>query len=318
MFQPRVLAELRAGRVATEGGLARPDPRRGLLRVVADPETELVHLRWAERAAAAPAAPAAAAEPELDLVVFPGEAEFAALDRPGARIFTLRFPAEPARNLLFWAQDAGAGGDAARVAAVHAALNAGGGGGGAEPMEAEAPAVAAPPAAASSGAPSAPSAPPALAPAAPGAAAAAAAGIDASQLAAVLGSIMGGAPARGAAAAEQDAGPSLAEVLRAERVAPLLDDDALVSRLAPFLPEEHRTPAAMAAILHSPQFKAQLAQLSQALASGQLDASQFGLPGSTFGVADFLRSVQKKADEARGGEGKSAEGGDKPPEEGGA
>lgn len=38
-------------------------------------------------------------------------------------MFVLRFPAEPARNELFWAQEPDAARDAEHVHSVHAALN---------------------------------------------------------------------------------------------------------------------------------------------------------------------------------------------------
>jgi hypothetical protein len=46
------------------------------------------------------------------------------IDRPGSRVFVLRFPAEPARNQLFWAQEPDAARDAEHVQNLHAALNA--------------------------------------------------------------------------------------------------------------------------------------------------------------------------------------------------
>lgn len=92
--------------------------------------------------------------------------------------------------------------------------------------------------------------------------AAAGGGIGASDLAAVLGQIMGGGSgsrgglnAAGLAAALQglqqqrglrppasaaDPGPTLGDVLKPELLAPLLQAPDVVQRLAPYLPEEHR------------------------------------------------------------------------------
>jgi hypothetical protein len=208
------------------------------------------------------------------------------LERPGARVFLLKFASEPARNLLFWAQEADAGGDGAHVAAVTAALNSGSDApDAAMEVEVEHPAPAA-------GIPS-----PSPAPAPTAVAAAAATTVDAASLAAVLGNIMGGGGGAAAAAAAP-AGPSLTEVLRPDRVVPLLADSTLLAaRVAPFLPPEHRSPEAMSAVLRSPQFRHQLDLLSGALASGQLDASQFGVgAGPAAGVADFLAAIQRQAD----------------------
>ena len=125
------------------------------------------------------------------------------------------------------------------MAAVNAALNLNGGDSseddGAAAMDADVPgpAAAAPSAAAGAGAGGG----------APGP-------IAASDLAAVLGSIMSGSGGAGGAgglaaalAARQrvaDPGPGLGEVLKPELVAPLLRSPEMVARLAPYLPEEHR------------------------------------------------------------------------------
>ena len=45
------------------------------------------------------------------------------IDRPGSRVFSLKFPAEPDRNLFFWAQEPRAETDSAFVQAVNTALN---------------------------------------------------------------------------------------------------------------------------------------------------------------------------------------------------
>lgn len=47
------------------------------------------------------------------------------IDRPGSRVFLLKFAAEPDRNLFFWAQEPDAAQDAEYVAAVNNVLNAG-------------------------------------------------------------------------------------------------------------------------------------------------------------------------------------------------
>ena len=53
----------------------------------------------------------------------------------------------------------------------------------------------------------------------------------------------------------------------------------------------------MGELVSTPQFRHQLEQFSQALMTGQLDTSQFGLPpGGGFGVLDFLKSIQQQAD----------------------
>ena len=133
-------------------------------------------------------------------------------------------------------------------------------------------------------------------------------GIGASALAAALGSILAGStPAGPSRGMPQLTGPSLGEVLKAERIAPLLQNPTLVVRLAQYLPEEHRSAEAMAQIIHSPQFKHQLDVLTHALATGQIDTSQFGLGPPAFGVAEFLKAIQRQADQEAEAAGKSTE-----------
>lgn len=110
-------------------------------------------------------------------------------------------------------------------------------------------------------------------------------------------------------------GPSLAEVLRPEVMLPLLHHPDTLGQLAQHLPEEHRTTEALVSLAHSAQFQQQLATLSHALQSGQLDLTQFGLQAAGYSVADFLQAVQDLVDrEARqqqqgGGPGPGSHGG---------
>lgn len=111
--------------------------------------------------------------------------------------------------------------------------------------------------------------------------------IGASQLAAALGSIM---------QQSSNAGMSLSDVLRPEVVTPILTAPEMFEKLKLYLPEEFRSPDSFASILSSPQFRHQLALLSQALATGQMDASVFGLGENASGVDGFLDAIQKQAD----------------------
>ncbi len=51
----------------------------------------------------------------------------------------------------------------------------------------------------------------------------------------------------------------------------------VLGRLSTYLPEEQRSPEALRALAHSPQFHHQLSTFSAALQTGQLDLAQFGL-----------------------------------------
>lgn len=58
---------------------------------------------------------------------------------------------------------------------------------------------------------------------------------------------------------------------------PLLREPDVLPRLAPHLPEEHRSQAALEELVGSAQFRAQLDTFGSALQAGQLDLAQFGL-----------------------------------------
>lgn len=144
-------------------------------------------------------------------------------------------PVLPATGTL---QEVAAEDDDEYVAAINLALNmdVDGGEDGGEGMQADAGAPAA------AGTPAQPG----------GVAPSPAAAITSSQLAAALGSILAGSAGQQgdagthqqqmqqAAAAAASRGPSLADVLNPELLAPLLQSPDMVQRLAPYLPEQHR------------------------------------------------------------------------------
>jgi 26S proteasome regulatory subunit N13 len=75
---------------------------------------QLVHFCWRERSAS---------QPEEDLIVFPGDAEFSAVPKcTTGRVFMLRFR-QPERKLLFWMQEPSADKDAELCSDVNLALN---------------------------------------------------------------------------------------------------------------------------------------------------------------------------------------------------
>lgn len=69
------LVQLRAGKLILDGGVLRPDARKGLIRVNRD-EHDLLHFQWGERDAAG----ALVGELEIDQIIFPGEASFEKVD----------------------------------------------------------------------------------------------------------------------------------------------------------------------------------------------------------------------------------------------
>jgi Proteasome complex subunit Rpn13 ubiquitin receptor len=112
------LVQLRAGIMILENAVLKPDTRKGLIRVIRD-EHDLLHFQWSERDAAG----AVVGDPEIDQIVFPGEAAFEKIPRPGSRVFTLKFTEEADRTLFFWAQEPTAENDDAIVESVNLALS---------------------------------------------------------------------------------------------------------------------------------------------------------------------------------------------------
>ena len=88
---------------------------------------------------------------------------------------------------------------------------------------------------------------------------------------------------------------SLSDVLTPEVLLPVLASEGVQERLAPFLPEAHRNSSALAELISSPQFSAQLQTFSRALQSGQIDLAQFGLRAANgASIADFLQEIQNQ------------------------
>ena len=126
----------------------------------------------------------------------------------------------------------------------------------------------------------------------------------AAALAQAMMSISGG----GDAAMEAEAqGPLLSDVLTPEVLLSALVAPEVQQRLAPYLPEEQRTPDSLRDLVRSPQFSAQLRAFSRALQTGAIDVRQFGLThgGTALNVADFLAAIQSAAqaeeEKGRGG-----------------
>jgi hypothetical protein len=102
-------------------------------------------------------------------------------------------------------------------------------------------------------------------------------------------------------------GPSLSEVLNTDTIIPLLKNKEIQERLAEYLPEEHRHESAILELAASPQFQQQLEAFSEALQSGQLNLSAFGIPHNALTVADFLRSIESISSQEEGNKDSKAE-----------
>jgi hypothetical protein len=77
--------------------------------------------QWIERLAGlAPLAPSPS--PEIEFILFPGEATLQRVDRPGTRLFKLHFAADAGRSLYLWPQEPDAASDARTLATFNAAM----------------------------------------------------------------------------------------------------------------------------------------------------------------------------------------------------
>lgn len=269
-----VECKLRAGKMVREGGILKPDTRKGLIMVGIDAE-ELTHFLWTERNPdGTPVSP-----PETDIVIFPGEVKFEKVARPGSRIFILKFANEPDRDLFFWAQEAKSEDDDGAVSSINTMLNSV-----LDGMDADDGQMMQD--SASQGQHATGS-------------------IDSAHLATVLGSIMEGGLTRGREHANKPNVPDtlgdldLADILTADHLSHVLEDEQVVESLLPFLPQGHQSKDGIVKILNSPQFKYQLHVLTEALRQGQLNTSQLGLGPPAYGMQAFLDAIEREAEKEK-------------------
>ncbi|CAI7902561.1 unnamed protein product, partial [Closterium sp. NIES-53] len=107
-----VLLEFRAGRMTVSGSTVKPDPRKGLFRLIRT-EDLLLHLQWLDRTTQAV---------EEDMVVFPDEAKFEKVSQSSGRVYVLSFNDDD-RKLFFWLQEPKAHNDEQHCSEVNRILN---------------------------------------------------------------------------------------------------------------------------------------------------------------------------------------------------
>jgi len=129
---------------------------------------------------------------------------------------------------------------------------------------------------------------------------------NASEMAAAMAASMSGirVPAFGDSPVltQQQQQGSLKDILKPEIVGPILRNKEVRDRLLEHLPEEHRETADLEDLIRTPQFSSQLERFSEALRSGQMDLSQFGLKSdlNSSPIADlrtFLKAIQDQVKE---------------------
>lgn len=92
--QPVMLVSFPAGKLERDGSTVTADPRRGFFQIVVTQEDMLTHLQWR---------PKGQSSPEIDLIIFPGEAEFVPVSCSPDRVFVLKWR-EGNERKFFWMQ----------------------------------------------------------------------------------------------------------------------------------------------------------------------------------------------------------------------
>ncbi|KAF7732373.1 adhesion regulating molecule 1 [Apophysomyces ossiformis] len=93
--RPAHLVQFNAGKCIREGNLLKPDLRKGVI-YMDQSDDQLMHFYWKERKAA---------EPEEDLIIFPGEAEFVKVEQcTTGRVYLLDFKSS-GQKMFFWMQN---------------------------------------------------------------------------------------------------------------------------------------------------------------------------------------------------------------------
>ncbi|TXG61161.1 hypothetical protein EZV62_012524 [Acer yangbiense] len=95
-------------------------------------------------------------------------------------------------------------------------------------------------------------------------------------------------------AGDPDGGLGLGDILKPELILPLIETLPLEQRLAPYLPEGHRSLEDILELLQCPPFRQQVDSFTYVLRTGQIDLSQFGVDPSKykFTVLSFLEALE--------------------------
>jgi len=110
---PKPLISFRAGKMFKEGGLVRPDKRKGLIQLM-QTDDMLIHFQWKDRATGAL---------EEDLVIFPDEATFGRVEKcTTGRVYMLDFKGA-GRQLFYWVQEPSEDKDAENCLKIQRYLN---------------------------------------------------------------------------------------------------------------------------------------------------------------------------------------------------
>ncbi|KAK0571421.1 hypothetical protein LWI29_015554 [Acer saccharum] len=274
------MLEFRAGKMRFEGKRVVPDTRKGLVRI-ARGEEGLVHFQWLDRTQNVV---------EDDQIIFPDEAVFEKVNQASGRVYILKFNTDD-RKFFIWMQEPQAEGDSQLCSSVNFYIN--------RPLEflnEEEPDASVPlqvsediveddvssragnlvlpnigaevisDVTSSSGP------------------------VRLEDLQRILSNIE---PAD--IAGDPDGGLGLGDILKPELILPLIETLPLEQRLAPYLPEGHRSLEDILELLQCPPFRQQVDSFTYVLRTGQIDLSQFGVDPSKykFTVLSFLEALEE-------------------------
>ncbi|KAJ3374963.1 hypothetical protein GGF31_005685 [Allomyces arbusculus] len=313
--QKKALVEFRAGKMVRDGRMVKPDTRKGTISLDVGDDT-LLHFYWKDRGTN---------RVELDLIIFPEEAEFIKVEQSNDRVFMLAFKSSSQKH-FFWMQEPKADKDAELVENVNLAINDPAAAmaklrsptsPGARPMaltpdqaqmmralqnfgtgvpNRQPPAAAAAPAPAPATAASPTSTAAAAAPATP-------AGASSDEMARIRSILAGIQVPQG----EPDV--DLSAVLTIDNVRPVLANQTAREALFPHLPEGSApTTTELEDTVRSPPFRQALQTLTYALRNGQLSTilTSMGLDpssaGDAQGVDAFLKAVVALVEKEKQGE----------------
>lgn len=112
-----------------------------------------------------------------------------------------------------------------------------------------------------------------------------------------------GGGANGAAPTQPPSGPALTDVLNAEDVMKIFEDEEVMKDLAPLLPEGMRTKESIRTQLEGPALSSTIRRLQSVINSPEMGAliTQMGLQAEDgkIGVRAFLEAIQRKADKEK-------------------
>eukprot|EP00347_Sterkiella_histriomuscorum_P000606 403375198 len=111
-FGPKPVVEFKAGKMTYDGRTVKPERRRGLIRVISDPQG-MKQFQWVD---------ADTKNPQDSFYVFPDDVKFEKVKQSKDRVYLLEFKSTQQRY-FYWIQEAEKDKDEELAKKVHNALN---------------------------------------------------------------------------------------------------------------------------------------------------------------------------------------------------